>query len=163
MQILRFLILLALPILEILLFVLIGSEIGVWSVLGLILLGIVVGVMILRRGIFAGMHTMFGSSAPSNLSVFAHGGLKILAAILLILPGFMTDILGLCFLIPFFRRFILETMIFAFFSSLLPRIIVDMAQNIPRDFSEQEKNIIMEGVFEVENTDSASHMGNKRE
>jgi UPF0716 protein FxsA len=98
---------LALPFLEIAGFIVVGSEIGVLATLGLIILSIFVGVFLLR---FQGLgliqkireETAAGRTPKHEL---VHGVMLVFAAFLLIIPGFITDIIGLLLFIPAVRDF----------------------------------------------------------
>jgi UPF0716 protein FxsA len=98
---------LALPFLEIAGFIVVGSEIGVLATLGLIILSIFVGVFLLR---FQGLgliqkireETAAGRTPKREL---VHGVMLVFAAFLLIIPGFITDIIGLLLFIPAVRDF----------------------------------------------------------
>ena len=98
---------LALPFLEIAGFIVVGSKIGVLATLGLIILSIFVGVFLLR---FQGLgliqkireETAAGRTPKREL---VHGVMLVFAAFLLIIPGFITDIIGLLLFIPAVRDF----------------------------------------------------------
>lgn len=88
---------------EISLFVTVGSWIGLLGTLLVIGGSGVAGVMILR-----GQGTRLGQAVRGNAAgPLAHSGLIGLAAVLLILPGFLTDVLGLLLLVPLVRQIII--------------------------------------------------------
>lgn len=93
---------LALPLLEIAGFVVVGSEIGVLPTIGLVLLSAVVGSMLLRVQGFGVMSRvraeMDAGRDPSK--ELAHGAMVVLAGILLVIPGFITDIIGILLFLP---------------------------------------------------------------
>ncbi|WP_405402243.1 FxsA family protein [Paracoccus sp. Ld10] len=93
---------LVVPIIEIALFIQVGGLIGVWSTLALVLLSAMAGVTIMRsQGARAGMqiqHSLDAMRDPSR--PLAHGAMIIAAGLLLLLPGFFSDTLGLLLLIP---------------------------------------------------------------
>lgn len=92
---------LAWPLIEIGLFVEIGGAIGLWPTLAWVLLSAVLGVAILRsQGQEVAMRLRGGLRGIDPLSPLAHGALRGLAAFLLILPGFLTDAMGLLLLLP---------------------------------------------------------------
>jgi UPF0716 protein FxsA len=97
----------ALPLIEIALFIVIGARIGVGATLGLILLSAVAGVLILRgqQARLQGMMQGGLRVAPGRL--LADGAFRMVAGLLLVLPGFLTDALGLILLIPAVQRLIL--------------------------------------------------------
>ena len=86
---------LALPLIEIALFVVLGGMLGLWLTLGVVLVSAVLGVLVLRR---AGQPGRAGAGGP--LRDMAGRGFAMLAGILLIAPGFLTSALGLLLLLP---------------------------------------------------------------
>jgi UPF0716 protein FxsA len=94
--------LLALPLLEIAGFVIVGREVGVLATVGLVLASSLAGVLLLRHqgfGVMARVRAeMAGGGDPSRQ--LAHGAMIVVAAILLIIPGFITDIIGLLLFLP---------------------------------------------------------------
>ena len=99
---------LALPFVEIAGFVIVGSEIGVLATLGLIVLSAVLGFSLLRRQGLSLLNQMKAETAAGRAPQreIIHGTLLIFAGILLIIPGFLTDIIGLLLFIPFVRDLI---------------------------------------------------------
>ncbi len=97
-----FAVLLAWPLVEIALFVVIGGQIGLWATLAWVLLSGVLGVLVLRlaalRQAVALRDGLRGLRDPARLA--AGGLMSVLAGVLLILPGFLTDALGLVLLLP---------------------------------------------------------------
>jgi UPF0716 protein FxsA len=93
------------PIIEIALFIRVGGWIGIWPTLGLVVLGAVAGVMLIR---VQGLQTL--ARLQSNLAEggdpvnpIAHGALLLAAGVLLMVPGFFTDAVALALLIPAVR------------------------------------------------------------
>jgi UPF0716 protein FxsA len=90
-----------LPLIEIGLFVRVGGWIGLWPTLALVLAMAALGSWILR--VQGGMAR---ADLRRSLDEFrdpaepvAHGGLILLAGLLLLIPGFFTDLIGLALLI----------------------------------------------------------------
>ncbi|WP_294924714.1 FxsA family protein [uncultured Paracoccus sp.] len=107
----RFLwIFLLLPIIEIALFVVVGGEIGVWAVLGLVVLAAFAGVALIRwQGMQAALDLQQSlDQLRDPARPMAHRTLLALAGILLIVPGFFTDALALLLLLPPVRNLILR-------------------------------------------------------
>jgi len=101
---------LALPLVEIALFILVGGWIGVWPTLGLVALSGLVGVMILRgqgAGAVAAMRQAARLGADPG-PLLARGALRVFAAFLLIVPGFLTGAIALALLIPATQRALLR-------------------------------------------------------
>ena len=97
-----FVLILALPIVEIALFIVVGGEIGLWPTLGLVILAAVAGVALMRRQglrtrerLAASLEAGGGPGEP-----LAHGALIFVAGLLLLIPGFFTDAVGLLLLLP---------------------------------------------------------------
>ena len=97
--------LLALPLIEIAGFVLVGGWLGLWPTLGLVLLSGVAGVAVFQmagRTMAQRVSRAIEQKAPPMADLF-HGFCLVAAAILLIIPGFFTDLLALLLLFPPFR------------------------------------------------------------
>jgi UPF0716 protein FxsA len=94
--------LLALPLLEIAGFVVVGRQVGALATVGLVLASSIAGALLLRHQGFSVMTRirteMDAGRDPSRQ--LAHGAMIVLAAILLIIPGFITDIIGLLLFLP---------------------------------------------------------------
>jgi UPF0716 family protein affecting phage T7 exclusion len=94
-----------LPIAEIVVFILVAMALGFWAAALLMVLTSVLGAILLR---LAGRTHLrhFRNSPGITLTADATGrGLTmVLAGILLLLPGFITDVVGLLILLPATRR-----------------------------------------------------------
>lgn len=100
------LIVILMPILEIAGFIVVGKTIGLWLTLALILLTSMAGLLILRSGGLGMLRKVSAANqtgAPPAADLI-QGAMLVIAGILLFLPGFITDIIGLMLLIPFVRR-----------------------------------------------------------
>ncbi|TIS95721.1 FxsA family protein [Mesorhizobium sp.] len=99
--------LLALPLLEIAGFVVVGRQVGALATVGLVLASSIAGALLLRYQGFGVMSRvraeMDAGRDPSRQ--LAHGAMIVLAAILLIIPGFITDIFGILLFLPPVRDF----------------------------------------------------------
>ena len=101
------------PLIEIYLFIKIGSQIGAFNTVLLILTTAVVGVAYAR---FEGFNTLKSGIAQivkNEMPVYEiiSGATLAFAAFLLILPGFATDFIGILLVIPFSRRILLNRFI----------------------------------------------------
>lgn len=93
---------LLLPLIEIGLFIVIGQAIGLWpTLLGIVLTGIA-GALVLRwqgMGVLRQMRTRF-SQGELPAKQMGDAVLIGLAGVLLVLPGYLTDLVGLVLLLP---------------------------------------------------------------
>jgi UPF0716 protein FxsA len=101
-----FLIFVALPIVEIALFIVVGGAIGVLPTLLLVILAAVAGLGVIRM---QGMNALGRLEAAVDrgedpVGPIADGALKVIAGLLLVVPGFLTDAVGLLLLLPPVRR-----------------------------------------------------------
>jgi UPF0716 protein FxsA len=98
---------LALPILELAAFIAVTATIGFGWALSLILAGSLCGALILRRGgrgHVARIRLAVDHGSFTALQTDAGGALTLLAGILLLIPGFITDIVALLLLIGSLRH-----------------------------------------------------------
>ena len=96
------------PILEIYLFIKIGSQIGAFNTILLIFITAIIGVYYAK---YEGLNTLrSGFSQLSRNETPAYevisGAAIAFAAILLIIPGFLTDLLGFLLIFPITRKII---------------------------------------------------------
>ena len=95
---------LALPLIEIALFVTVGGAIGLGATMLVILGTALAGVWLLRRQGVVLQEALRVPRPGDPLRPLADGALVSMAAGLLILPGFLTDTLGALLLVPPVRR-----------------------------------------------------------
>lgn len=105
-----FAVFIVLPLLEIFAFIEVGSAIGALPTLALIVLSAVVGALLVRRQGLKVFLDARRSLARDELPVAAavHGGLLLLAGLLLLTPGFVTDIVGFLLLVPAIRSLLAQ-------------------------------------------------------
>ena len=97
------LLLLLFPLAEIATFILVGGAIGVLRTLILVVLSALVGWIMLRdAGVITAIKLQRQHGNPA--AVLAEGGARMLAGLLLLIPGFLTDIAAILVLIPSTRN-----------------------------------------------------------
>ena len=101
------------PLIEIYLFIKIGSQIGAFNTVLLILVTAVVGVGYARYEGYNTLKTGMSQLVKNELPVYEliSGATLAFAALLLIIPGFATDLIGVLLIVPFTRKFILKKFI----------------------------------------------------
>lgn len=96
------------PFVEIAGFIIVGRAVGLFPTLGLIVLTAVIGAILLRVQGFSVLQRLQtdvrDGGDPGREMV--HGAMIVLAGILLLIPGFVTDIIGFLLFIPPFRDFV---------------------------------------------------------
>tara|TARA_E500000178_G_C16674467_1_gene596563 strand:+ start:21 stop:446 length:426 start_codon:yes stop_codon:yes gene_type:complete len=120
------------PIIEIYLFIKIGGQIGAFNTILLILVTAITGVIYARyeglNTLRSGFKQMLKNETPSYEII--SGAAIAFGALLLIIPGFATDVLGFLIIFPFTRK-----LIFGKISSNLKE-------------KENKKNNFIDGEFE---------------
>ena len=101
-----FLIFVVTPLIEIALFVMIGSQIGLGMTLAIVLLTAFAGATLVTRQGRATWVSLTSEFASGNFPAaqLAHGAMILVAGTLLVTPGFPTDAIGLALLIPAVRE-----------------------------------------------------------
>ena len=108
-----FLIFILLPALEIFFMIKIGSEIGALSTLAFIFFTAIIGVFFARvqgiQTLKSGLLNLYQNKIP--IYELISGASIAFAAVLLIIPGFITDLIGFILLIPFTRKLLFQIII----------------------------------------------------
>ena len=104
------LIIILVPIIEIYLFIKIGSQIGAFSTISLIFVTAFLGIIYARYEGFNTLKSGMSQIIKNEMPIYEiiSGAALAFAAFLLILPGFATDILGLLIIFPLTRRLLLK-------------------------------------------------------
>ena len=120
------------PLIEIYLFIKIGSQIGAFNTVLLILTTAIIGVTYARYEGFntlrSGINQLLKNEVP--MYEIISGATLAFASLLLILPGFATDLIGILLIVPFTRKVILSRFI------------------KKQDFKRKEKKDYIEGAYE---------------
>lgn len=97
---------------EVWLLTVVGSSIGVGWILAILLLEAVVGALLLRHEGSKSWRALVAAYEAGRVPTgqLADAALVLAGGIMLILPGFLTDILGLIFLLPFTRPYARKTL-----------------------------------------------------
>lgn len=102
----------AVPLIEIALFIVVGGWLTLWPTLGIVLATGVLGTFLVHRQARQVLAELQRSSRGlgNPLSPLAHGALIVIAGVLLLTPGFFTDAVGLALLIPALRRAVIAAL-----------------------------------------------------
>ena len=104
------LVILLIPIIEIYLFIKIGSQIGAFNTISLIFITAIIGLYYAK---YEGLNTLRSAIKQiiqNEIPIYEiiSGAALALAALLMILPGFLTDIIGLLIIFPWTRKIFLK-------------------------------------------------------
>lgn len=94
------------PLAEIAGFIIVGKVVGLWATLALVILSALLGAALLRIqgiGILQRISTESRNGGDPGREM-VHGAMIVVAAFLLMLPGFISDIIGLLLFIPAVRE-----------------------------------------------------------
>ena len=96
------------PIIEIVIFTFVASEIGIWWTLLLVVVTAFVGSwLVSRQGRTTWIQLRMELAAGEvPTKPIVHGAMILVAGALLLTPGFLTDIVGLALLVPSVREFL---------------------------------------------------------
>ena len=98
------------PIIEIYLFIEIGSKIGAVLTILLILSTAFVGIIYVRYEGFNTLRSAMGQLIKNEIPLFeiVSGAALVIGAFLLLLPGFLTDAIGVLLIFPITRKMIFK-------------------------------------------------------
>jgi UPF0716 protein FxsA len=128
------------PAVEIYLFIKIGSQIGAITTILLIFTTAIVGVYYAKHEGLNTLKSGFTQLSKNNSPTYEvlSGAVIAFAALLLIIPGFATDILGFLLIFPISRKFFLNK----------------FSKRFENDHKKKEKKNFIDGDFEdIENDD----------
>ena len=137
-------------LLEIYVMIIVGNAIGAFTTILLIIITALIGVILLRRQGWQTFNNIRKSLKNNNsVAVAVLSGLVILiSAILLLVPGFITDIIGLLGLIPQFRKYFinlfLQKNVHKIFKST-GYIFINKIKNMNSNKKKQDKKYTVDG------------------
>lgn len=101
-----FVLFIAVPLIEIALFIQVGGAIGLWPTLAIVIITALIGTNMMRAQGAAAMSDIKGSfnDMRDPTEPLAHGAMILFSGALLLTPGFFTDTIGFLLLIPAFRQ-----------------------------------------------------------
>ena len=104
------LLILLVPIIEIYLFIKIGSQIGAFNTISLIFITAIIGIYYAK---YEGLNTLrsaINQIVKNEIPIYeiVSGAALAFASLLLILPGFLTDIIGFLIIFPWTRRILFK-------------------------------------------------------
>lgn len=140
-----FLAFLAVPLIEIALFIQVGGAIGLWPTLLIVVLTAILGTVLVRSQgaqALARLRQSFNElSDPTE--PLAHGAMILFSGALLLTPGFFTDAVGFALLIPGVRQWV--------YRELAKRVQVQsFSTGGPDPRQRQARDQVIEGEYELD-------------
>ena len=99
------------PLIEIYLMIKIGYMIGAFNTIFLIFFTAITGVYFAKLQGISAIRSGFNQLVKNEIPIYEiiSGAALAFAALLLIIPGFLTDVMGFLLIIPFTRKFFIKT------------------------------------------------------
>ena len=100
-----FVVFIVVPIVEIALFIKIGALVGLWPTIIIVILTAIIGTRLVKsQGLNAIKNVQNSMIVGQNITnSLINGALVLIAGVLLLTPGFFTDVIGITLLIPHTR------------------------------------------------------------
>ena len=127
------------PVIEIYLMITVGGVIGALNTIILIFFTAITGVYFAKMAGLSTLKSGFGQIVKNEIPIYEiiSGAALAFAALLLILPGFLTDIIGFLLIIPITRNFFIK--------------LIALKFNKKQNRNNINNKNIVEGSFEDEN------------
>ena len=121
-----FILIISIPLLEIFLFIKVGSYIGAFNTIALIVVTAFIGIIYARYEGFNTIKSGISQLMRNEIPIYEmiSGAALAFAALLLILPGFATDFLGFLLIFPPTRKFFVKKF------SLLEEILIENQEGL---------------------------------
>lgn len=106
---LLFFLFIVIPVMELYVLIEVGSEIGAFSTIWLVILTAAIGAWLVRRqgvSVLMRVRENLEKGEPPAIEML-EGALLLITGVALLLPGFVTDAIGFLLLVPPFRRWII--------------------------------------------------------
>ncbi|MBA1337867.1 MAG: UPF0716 protein FxsA [Pelagibacterales bacterium] len=125
------------PIVEIYLMIKVGGVIGALNTILLIFVTAITGIYFVKLAGLNAIRSGFNQIVKNEIPIYEiiSGAALAFAALLLILPGFLTDLLGFLLILPFTRKIIIKNI-----SSNLASNKINNNNIVEGDFEENDKD-----------------------
>ena len=130
------LLIIGIPAIEIYLMIKVGSVIGALNTILLIFFTAITGVYFAKIAGLSALRSGFNQLIKNEIPIYEiiSGAALAFAALLLIIPGFVTDVLGFLLIIPITRKLLLKNILFKFKKKNIKENIIE------GDFEETDEN-----------------------
>lgn len=143
----------AVPLIEIALFIQVGGAIGLWSTLAIVVLTALLGTYLVRQQGLMAISQLRAQmqTLEDPTETLAHGAMILFSGALLLTPGFFTDAVGFALLVPKLRK--------AAFDAIRARVRVQSFAQGPGWRPSHPGDGVIEGEFEDVSPEPRRHRG----
>ena len=140
-----FLFFIAIPLIEVILFITVGKYIGLWNTIFIIIMTGIVGAILVKSQGISILNKALGEIKSNKVPIFSifEGIAILIAGAFLLTPGFLTDTLGCVLLVPKARNIIIN-----YITSYLKKRTIYKEKTMYNSNEEDKRNKIFEGNFE---------------
>ena len=140
-----FLFFIAIPLIEVILFITVGKYIGLWNTIFIIIMTGIVGAILVKNQGISILNKALGEIRSNKVPIFSifEGIAILIAGAFLLTPGFLTDTLGCVLLVPKARNIIIN-----YTTLYLKKRTIYKEKTMYNSNEEDKKNKIFEGNFE---------------
>ena len=129
------------PLIEIYLMIKVGGMIGAFNTIFLILFTAVTGVFFARLEGFRALRSGFNQLVKNEVPIYEmiSGAALAFAALLLIIPGFLTDLIGFLLIIPITRKFFIKLISSKFNKKKVDKNFIEGESEEIKQYNDKEK------------------------
>jgi len=129
------------PLIEIYLMIKIGSMIGAFNTIFLIFFTAITGVYFARLAGLNAIRSGFNQLIKNEIPIYEiiSGAALAFAALLLIIPGFLTDLIGFLLIFPITRKFLIKTVSSKFRKGNNDNVIEGNSEEIKESKNDEEQ------------------------
>ena len=135
------LLIIGIPLVEIYLMIKIGSMIGAFNTIFLIFFTAITGVYFARLAGLNAIRSGFSQLIKNEIPIYEiiSGAALAFAALLLIIPGFLTDLIGFFLIFPITRKFLIKTVSSKFRKGNNDNVIEGNSEEIKESKNDEEQ------------------------
>jgi len=135
------LLIIGIPLIEIYLMIKIGSMIGAFNTIFLIFFTAITGVYFARLAGLNAIRSGFNQLIKNEIPIYEiiSGAALAFAALLLIIPGFLTDLIGFFLIFPITRKFLIKTVSSKFRKGNNDNVIEGNSEEIKESKNDEEQ------------------------
>ena len=133
--------LIGIPLIEIYLMIKVGGAIGAFNTIFLIFFTAIAGIFFARLEGFRALKSGFQQLVKNEIPIYEiiSGAALAFAALLLIIPGFLTDLIGFLLIIPITRKFFIKLISSKFNKKKVDKNFIEGESEEIKQYNDKEK------------------------